>query len=283
MLTQESDVALPDLAPSARMAERLRRRRKRERTKKILWGTLTPLFLLGVWEILSRSGVLDERFFPAPTTVFVDAVNQFVDPVLRAALLEDMAQSGTRLFLGFFLGSVAGLAVGLLMGLIPWVRYSLSPLINSIYPLPKLALYPLMIMFFGIGNTSMLALVVLGVFFMVSINTVSGVTYSPAIYREVGTAFQVPRIVRLFRITLPAAIPSVIGGLKLGFGQALIIVVSTEFVGGDDGVGYLIWHSWQILNVPLMFVGLAIVGLVGWLGSSAITALAKIAVPWQDD
>jgi ABC-type nitrate/sulfonate/bicarbonate transport system permease component len=140
-----------------------------------------------------------------------------------------------------------------------------------------------MIIFFGIGNVSMIALVALGVFFMMCINTVAGVTYSPPIYRDIAQAFQVPPLTRLMRITIPAAIPSVIGGLKLAFGQALIIVVSTEFVSGQDGIGYMIWNSWQVLNVSAMFIGLAVVGITGWLGSMAIAALGRKAVPWQDD
>jgi ABC-type nitrate/sulfonate/bicarbonate transport system permease component len=162
-------------------------------------------------------------------------------------------------------------------------RYSLSALINGTYPLPKLTLYPLMIIFFGIGNTSMIALVTLGVFFMMCINTVSGVTFSPPIYRDVAQAYQMPPLTRLARVTIPAAIPSVMGGLKLGFGQALIIVISTEFVSGQNGVGYMIWNSWQVLDVSAMFIGLAIVGLTGWLGSMAINTVGRKAVPWQED
>lgn len=273
-----------DYSPASKaMTDRLIRNKRKVRSKRVWLGILAPLFLVCVWELLSRTGILDERFFPSPTTVIVEAVAHFVDPTMRSALLVNMAESGERLLFGFVFGALAGLAGGLLMGLVPWVRYSLNPMINAIYPLPKLTLYPLMIILFGIGSFSMIALVVLGVFFMVAINTVSGVTYSSPVYREVGIAFRVPRAVRLLRITLPAALPSVISGLKLGFGQALIIVVSTEFVAGDNGVGYMIWHSWQILDVSVMFIGLAIVGIVGWLGSLAINVLAKVLVPWQDD
>lgn len=268
---------------SARMVVRLTKARKRESRKRVLWGTLTPLFVLVLWEVATQAGVLDAHFFPAPSTIIKDSGKYFTDPVLRDRLIDDLHHSGVRLGVGFVLGSIAGLAVGLVMGLVPVARYALSALINGTYPLPKLTLYPLMIIFFGIGNTSMIALVTLGVFFMVCINTVSGVTYSPAIYRDVSQAFQLPRTTRLFRVTIPAAIPSVIGGLRLGFGQALIIVISTEFVSGQNGVGYMIWNSWQVLNVSAMFLGLAIVGLVGWLGSVAISAIGRRAVPWQDD
>lgn len=265
------------------MAKKLEAAQRREHRRRVAWGVATPVALLVVWEICTRVGVWDSRFFPAPSTILADSLDYVTDSSLRSELLSNLRSSGIRLAVGFGLGSVLGLVGGLLMGLIRVVRYSFSAIVNATYPLPKLALYPLMIIFFGIGNTSMTALVVLGVFFMVCINTVSGVTYSDPVYREVAQAFQVPRRTRLLRVTIPAAIPSVLGGLKLGFGQALIIVVSTEFVGGDSGIGYMIWNSWQVLNVSVMFVGLAIVGLVGWAGSAAISGLAKVLVPWQTD
>ncbi|MQA08935.1 MAG: ABC transporter permease subunit [Pseudonocardiaceae bacterium] len=265
------------------VAGRLRRDRGRQQRKRKAWAILTPLALLIAWELATMAGLLDERFFPSPTGILTDSSQYFTDPALRAELFSNLAQSGVRLGIGFVLGSVAGLIVGLAMGLHPVTRYALSSLISGIYPLPKLTLFPLMIIFFGIGNTSMIALVALGVFFMVSINTTSGVIYSNPVYGDVASAFELPRLVRLRKITIPAAIPSVIGGLRLGFGQALIIVVSTEFVAGDAGVGYLIWNSWQVLNVPVMFLGLAIVGLTGWLVSACITLLGKFLAPWQND
>lgn len=282
-MSQRVTPHLEKSSSSERMLQQLARAKRREGRRKLLWGVLTPVAILIIWELASRTGILDENFFPAPTTVARESVKYVTDPALRSSLLANMRHSGARLLIGFGIGSVAGLAVGLAMGLVPIVRYALSGVINATYPLPKLALYPLMIIFFGIGNTSMMALVTLGVFFMVCINTVAGVTYSPPIYHDVAQAFQVPRHIRLLRITIPSAIPSVIGGLRLGFGQALIIVISTEFVSGQDGVGYMIWNSWQVLNVSAMFVGLAIVGIVGWIGSVIINAIGRRAVPWQDD
>lgn len=265
------------------MLEHLVRGRRREQRRRLLWGILTPIAVLLLWELASRTGLLDQDFFPAPSTVLAESVRYLTDAELRDDLLTNLVSSGTRLGAGFALGAVLGIVVGLLMGLIPVIRYALNAIITATYPLPKLALFPLMIIFFGIGDTSMIALVTLGVFFMVCINTVAGVTYSPPIYGDVAQAFQLPRSTRLLRVTIPAAIPSVIGGLRLGFGQALIIVVSTEFVSSQDGIGYIIWNSWQVLNVSAMFVGLAIVGLVGWLGSSLINAIGRRIVPWQGD
>ncbi|NLU72689.1 ABC transporter permease [Streptomyces sp. HNM0575] len=274
----------PAPAPQSDVAssvERLRRDRARIKHRRQAWAVLTPLVLLGLWEAATRIGVLDERFFPPPTAILRDSLKFAFDAQMRNELLTALGQSGTRLAVGFLIGAVAGLVVGLAAGLHPVTRYALSSVINGVYPLPKLALFPLMIIFFGVGNVSMIALIALGVFFMVCINTTSGVLYTNPVYGDVATAFEIPRLVRLRSITIPAAIPSIVDGIRLGFGQALIILVSTEFVSGDGGVGYLIWNSWQVLDVPVMFVGLAIVGLTGWLVSAAITRLGNHLAPWH--
>ncbi|MFI6344189.1 ABC transporter permease [Streptomyces sp. NPDC050560] len=276
----------PASAPGPGLSEsvaRLRRSRVREQRRHRAWAVLTPLVLLGVWETASRTGMLDKRFFPSPTNIVASAYTFVSEPETRAQLLTSLGDSGTRLVIGFLLGTVAGLVVGLAMGLNPVTRHALSALINAIYPLPKLTLFPLMLIFFGVGNTSMIALIALGTFFMVCINTASGVLYSNPVYGDVATAFELPALVRIRTITIPAAIPSIVDGVRLGFGQALIILVSTEFVAGGGGIGYLIWNSWQVLNVPVMFVGLAVVGLTGWLVSVGITRLGRLLAPWQND
>lgn len=274
-------------APSAHtdvsvQVERLRRDRTRTRHRRQAWAVLTPLVLLGLWELATRVGVLDERFFPPPTAILHDSLKFAFDAQMRGELLDALGQSGMRLAVGFLIGAVAGLVVGLATGLHPVTRYALSSVINGIYPLPKLALFPLMIIFFGVGNVSMIALIALGVFFIVCINTSSGVLYTNPVYGDVATAFEIPRLVRLRSITVPAAIPSIVDGVRLGFGQALIILVSTEFVSGDGGIGYLIWNSWQVLDVPAMFVGLAIVGVVGGLSAWAFNALGQWLAPWAE-
>lgn len=259
----------------------LRARLKHERRRKKLWSILTPIALILLWEIASRTGILNPAFFPSPTTILVESARYATDSSMRNDLLQNLRASGFRLAVGYIIGVTFGIILGLVMGLVPVIRYALNAVITATYPLPKLALFPLMIIFFGIGDLSKIAVVALGAFFMTCINTIAGVIYSPPIYRDVAQAFQVPRHVRILRVTIPAAVPSVIGGLRLAYGQSLIIVVSTEFVSGQNGVGFVIWNSWQVLNVSAMFVGLTIVGLVGWLGSSAIVGLGRRLVPWQ--
>jgi NitT/TauT family transport system permease protein len=278
-LATEPELGRPDVVGD--LGEALRRRRKRARVAKVVLGIAVSVALLGVWELLSRSGVLDARFFPPPSRIAEQGAGFLTDPALRGDLLHNLGVSALRLFGGFAIGALLGFVVGLAMGLYTPIRNGLDLLINATYPLPKLTLFPLMIIFFGIGDASKIALVALGTFYMLAINTASGVLHSNPVYGDVSTAFRLPAHVRFRRIVVPAALPAILTGLRLGFGQALILVVSTEFLSANDGIGYFIWNSWQVLDVPAMFVGLAIVGIVGGLSAWAFNALGRALAPWS--
>ncbi|MGP4111576.1 ABC transporter permease [Streptomyces sp. 4N509B] len=263
------------------IAETLRRDRRRARVSRVVLSIATPVVLLIVWEILSRSAMIDDRFFPPPSEVLRQAGLFVTDPTQRSDLLHNLGVSGVRLLGGFLIGGLAGLVVGLAMGLLTPARNALDLLINATYPLPKLTLFPLMIIIFGIGDASKIALIALGTFYMLAINTTLGVIQSNPVYADVSSAFRLPVTIRFRRVIIPAAMPSIMAGARLGFGQALILVVSTEFLSANDGIGYFIWNSWQVLDVPAMFVGLTIVGLVGALSAWGFNLLGRWLLPWS--
>ena len=127
-----------------------------------------------------------------------------------------------RICVGYGIGATAGVLLGVVMGLHAPTRAAIAPTLYGIFPMPKIAIYPLMIVIFGLGDASSSALVTLGVFFMTCINTFAGVRYVNPIYHDVADAFRFPPLVRWFRVFIPAAMPSIITGLRLGLGQALV-------------------------------------------------------------
>ncbi|MCW2902618.1 MAG: taurine transporter permease [Streptosporangiaceae bacterium] len=256
------------------------RQRRNEKVLRIALGFGLPIVLIALWELGSRVGVIDPQFFPSPSTVAEQAWSDAFSHHLLQDVGSALAATLVRLAWGFLIGAVAGLVLGLLMGTSRFARFSLAPLISATYPMPKLALLPLLLVLLGIGEASKIALVALGVFFMVALNTLSGVSFSSPLYRDVAHAFAFPRRLYLRYVVIPGAMPSIINGIKLAIGQGLILIVSVEFVSSNDGLGYFIWNAWQILNIPQMFVGLAVVLLLGaaaaWLG----TFLERVFVPW---
>jgi ABC-type nitrate/sulfonate/bicarbonate transport system permease component len=267
--------------PTGDFIAQTRRHHKQLKIKQIVLGFGFPLCLLLVWELAAQRGLIDRRFFPAPSTIIMSIEPFFTDHAQRADLLLNLAATLRRLAIGYGVGAVCGVALGLVMGLNTSVRFAVAPLIYGLFPLPKIAIFPLTIVIFGLGDASSVALVALGVFFMTCINTLSGVRYMQPIYHDVATAFRVPARKRWFRIFIPAAMPAIITGLRLGLGQALILVVSSEFVSADTGIGRFIWDAWQTLNIPKMFIGLAVILVIASIAAVGGNYFEKRLIPWK--
>lgn len=274
-------VASPAVA-TERFAARFARAQRNRTLRKIGYGIGFPIALLLLWEAAVHLGLIDRRFFPAPSEVTSRIGELLADDRERARLLLDIGVTYQRLIYGYLIGAISGVAVGLAMGLSETVRYSLGPLVNALFPMPKLAIFPLLIVVFGLGDPSKVALIALGVFFMTCLNTLSGVLYSNPVHREMAQAFRIPRLTRWFRIVIPSAMPSIVTGLKLGLGQALILVVSAEFVASQNGLGQFIWQAWQVLDVSRMFMGLVVIALTGGAAVLFGEFLERKLIPWAN-
>jgi NitT/TauT family transport system permease protein len=253
---------------------------RRRRSLRVTLGVGFPLSLLLLWEILVWAGAIDGRFFPPPSQIFASSAELLSDATQRAALLRDMGASGMRILIGYTLGAFIGIGTGIAMARVALLRFALGPTIQAIYPMPKLAVFPLFIVIFGLGDGSKIALIALGVFFMTCMSTLSGVMASNPIHQDVAKAFRFPPVTRWTRVVIPGALPAIVTGLKLGLGQALIVVVSTEMISGEDGMGHFIWQSWQVLDIPRMFLGLVIVALSGGAAMLFGDFLERTLTPW---
>jgi NitT/TauT family transport system permease protein len=236
-----------------------------------------PLLLLAIWQLLSQSGAIDARFWPAPSSLW----DTTVDMAREDGLGEHIMMTVQRIVLGFLLGTIPGVLLGLAMGLFWPVRTFFMPISTTIYVIPKIAILPLMIIAFGTGETSKLVTVALSIFFVVALNTMSGVLELDRTYQDVASNLGASRF-ELFRsVALPGAMPSIFTGMRLAMGFALVLVVGTEFVNARDGLGYVIWNSYQTLRIKQMFVGLVFTGLLGWAFTAALAVLERWMLPWK--
>lgn len=249
---------------------------RRPRAERFI-SILSPLALLAVWEVLTQLELLDTRFFPPPSDVLVTLWQMAATGELWQHLYATMY----RVWWGFVLGVVPGVLLGLAMGLSRWIRAALDPLVAATYPLPKSALLPLLLLIFGLGETSKIALVMAGVFFPVIINTLSGVLQINKIYFDVGRSFQAGRARVVRTIAIPGALPTIIAGIRLGAGLALILVYVAEMVGTEYGIGYMMWNAWTIFAVERMYVGLLVIGILGYLMSILFDVAERKLVPWK--
>ena len=247
------------------------------RVIELLLTLAGPALVIGLWELLSRTGTIDPIFWPAPSELWVTAEGMIRD----GSLLEQTWITTRRILLGFALGAIPGVLLGLAMGIWWPVRTFFMPLSTVIYAIPKIAILPLMIIAFGLGETSKLVTVALSIFFLVALNTMTGVLELDRSFTDVAKNLGASRLELFTTVALPGALPSVFTGLRLAMGFALVVVVGTEFVNAKDGLGYVIWNSYQTLRIKPMFVGLAGTAILGWVLTLALGMLENWALPWK--
>jgi NitT/TauT family transport system permease protein len=255
------------------MSPKMRRRRLIE----LILTFSAPLIILGIWEALSRTERIDPLFWPPPSSLWDTSVRLVRDQ----GLLTDIRVSLMRILGGFLLGAIPGVILGLAMGLYWPVRVFFMPIASAIYAVPKIAILPLVIIAFGIGETSKVVIVALSIFFLVVLNTMSGVMEIDRSFRDVARNFGASRRQLFLTVALPGALPSIFTGLRLALGFSLIVIVGTEFLAAKQGVGHLIWESYQTLAIKKMFVGLIVVGIMGWALTLLLDLLERIALPWK--
>lgn len=238
---------------------------------------MSPLILLGLWEICARAGIIDVRFFPAPSNV----IKHLIEMIGTGDLWRHLAASLYRLIVGFFAGCVPAIVIGLAIGLYRPVRAAFDPLISATYPIPKSSLLPLILLIFGLGESSKIAMVAIGVFYPVVINTAAGVRQIAPIFLDVGHNFGASRFNMFRTVALPGALPLIMTGVKLGAGMGLVLIAIAEMVGAKSGLGYMIWNAWELFDVQTMYVGLFAIAIIGFLLNAGFDMLERVIVPWR--
>ena len=247
--------------------------------KVLAMRLLAPVSAFALWEVCSRTGILDVRFFPAPSIILQHLV--MVSP--SEGIFQDVGASLFRIILGYSTGCTAGILLGMVMGLSVRTRNLLYPLVAMLYPIPKIAVLPLIMLIFGIGEISKIVVVFIGSFFLVLINTLHGVVSIARIYHQVARVYRIPRGSYLRHVVLPGAAPAIFAGLKLAIGYSLVIVVAAEFSGADAGIGYLIWQSWETFSLKSMYAGLFVIALLGAAFAYGLEWLERRMLPWHKD
>jgi ABC-type nitrate/sulfonate/bicarbonate transport system permease component len=257
----------------------IRQRILTPRRREVLVSIFSPVILLVAWEALVRAGLLDVRFFPAPSSI----VGTFAAVTASGELWQHVYTSLSRIVIGFLMGAVPALLLGILFGLSRLARAFANPIIYALYPVPKVAILPLIMLIFGLGEMSKYVIIAIAVFFLVVLNTMAGVVQIDRIYFDVAKNFNASRRDFYFKVVLPGALPSIFTGLKLAMGVALIVLVTSEFVGARMGLGVMIFEAWQVFAIERLFVGLVVVSFLGYSLSLLIDELQRLLVPWQRD
>jgi ABC-type nitrate/sulfonate/bicarbonate transport system permease component len=244
----------------------------------LLPGCLFIALVLAALEYLTRAGVINRALFPPPSVV----ATTFSDLLMHGTVLKPFGATLALFSAGYVLAVIAGVLLGLAMGTSPTINHLLDPLIESIRPMPKAALVPVLMLFLGFGAPMQITAVMLASFFPVLINTIQGVRGTDPILTATGRTFGLSRAAITFKIILPAAMPYIFAGMRVAVGLALLMTILTEMLAGNSGLGYLVLENQRSFRIRDMYAWLVILAAVGLVINVAMATAERRFVPWLD-
>ena len=237
------------------------------------------LAFAGLWQWLTAAKVQAwVRFDHLPTAVQV--WQAFGRQLATDQYWQDLADSLRRIGSGFLLAAVLGVAAGVATARSRWASDLLGPVLEVVRPIPAIALVPVAIMLFPDNEQGIVFITFAAAFFPVTVSTRHAVRAVPPLWEEAVRTMGGGRWRVLWSVVLPGALPGVVGGLSVGIGVSWICVISAEMVSGQFGVGYRTWQSYTVLDYPGVFVGMATIGLLGWLTSATVELLGRRVTRW---
>jgi NitT/TauT family transport system permease protein len=239
------------------------------------WLAFAVIILL--WQISSSTGLLSPAAMPSP----LEVVNALWGLAASGKLGFHLAQSLYRIGLGWLIGTSAGLAVGLAMGIFSVARAIGIPITAAIFPIPKIALLPLFIVWFGIGESAKVATIALGVFFPTVISAYSAVDNVPRNLIRMGQSFGLPASSIVAKIVLPGAMPGILAGFRISSSIALILVVAAEMIGAEYGIGAFILAAGNLMQTDQLIAGVVMLSLLGLAISVVLGILERRLLRWR--
>lgn len=240
-------------------------------------SVLAILVLLLLWETICRSGLVSSLFLPAPSGI----LRSLWEMILNGEIGRSLGASMTRICAGFILGGLIGLIVGTITGTSALGDRIGTPIVQALYPIPKIALLPLFILWLGIGELSKITIIALGVFFPIAMNTYSGVKNVDPLLIKVAVSFNASWWLTMKSVVLPSALPVIFAGLRLAAGTSLLLLVAAEMIAAQEGIGALILHYGDLMITDKLMAGVIVLSLLGLCFHLFLQWLEKKAVPWK--
>jgi NitT/TauT family transport system permease protein len=268
LATQESNKARARLpAPLAWLAQRKTRR-----------SVISVLVVMVAWEVTGRFILTNPLFFAPLSAVFEAGVRLWQSGELQ----KDIAASFSAVAYGMVLAIVFGIVIGVLSGAVRSFREYTDSFFTGLYATPLVAVAPILILWFGIGIASKIAVVFLMAVFPILISTAAGIYNTDPIFIEVARSFGASRLQIIRKVMIPAAVPFVITGIRLAIGRAIVGVVVGELFGARAGLGFLIFTSGQTFDVPALFLGVLLLALAGVVLTSGMKWIENRVAGWRN-
>lgn len=275
-------------------------RRKTPRRKAIRWndaatGLVVPVLAIALWQWVAASGLVDRQVLPAPLDVWRKWVDYllplepfaqygdggWIEWAFSGELPVDIVASLYRVVVGFAIGAGLALPLGLAMGASGRVHAWMNPLVQVLRPIPPIAYIPLAMLWFGLGNPPAVFLIAIGAFFPVLMNTIAGVRQVDGIYLRAANNLGAGRLTIFLRVILPAAVPYILSGVRIGIGTAFIVVIVAEMIAVNSGLGFRISEAREYFWSDKVIAGMISIGVLGLAIDIGVNRLNNYLLRWH--
>jgi sulfonate transport system permease protein len=250
------------------------------KTRRILWilfSFILPVVVVIFWYIAARAQLVSSLLLPSPRVV----IDEFWQQLTVGTIKEDIGISLNRIIKGYSLAATIGVFLGVVMGMSRTSERFFSLTFTSLRQIPMMAWVPLLIIWFGIGEKSKVAVIFMAAYFPILMNTLSGIRRTDPKLIEVGKMYKLSKLKLFVKIYLPSALPNIFVGLKLGLGISWMAVVGAEMIAASSGIGYRLTDARMLMQFPIVFSGMIAIAIAGVLMDMVLTFISRTATPWE--
>ncbi|WP_295458574.1 ABC transporter permease [uncultured Thiodictyon sp.] len=258
-------------------ARRFRARKFRENLFSLGLSGGVFVLLFATWEFVARAHLVDPMFSSSPSQVLLTGW----ELINNGTLLKHVLASGKVFLTGFGLAVILGIPIGVALGWFKWFNRAFSPLVSAFYTMPRIALMPLFIIWFGLGMGSKVALILLSAIFPLIVNMQVAMQNIDADYKRVGIAYGANQWQLFSTVALPSSIPFLLTGLRLAMGRGLLGVVAAEVFGGAEGLGYMIQYAGATFQIDVVFVGVVVIATIGVIMDRSLAYASRRVDSWK--
>jgi NitT/TauT family transport system permease protein len=252
-----------------------------KRVPEIVYSVGAVVLLLVVWFALSHASFIKAGYLPTPEELWATFVDLLKNGYQGKPLWEHIGVSLMRTLSGFALGVLFGVPVGLLAGYSRRAGAMISPIMAFIRPIPPIAFIPMAVLYFGLGETGKIVLIFFVSFNYVQANAQAGAANFPIAYRRAAESLGLTKAQTFYRIVLPGALPQIFTGLKVALALSWAVVVAAELVGAQSGLGFMISDAALLFRIPVVFIGIALIGAIGLILNLSLNLIEHKIVHWK--
>lgn len=245
------------------------------------WGAISLLGWLFLWAFLCVTNIIDTQLVTPPWVIAEVFVELLKDGYAGNPLYQHFLISLYRTLSGFAIGAALGVPIGLLMGMNKAVYFVFNPLLTLLRPIPTIAFIPLVILWFGIGEASKIIVIAVSAFLFIALNTYEGVLQIPQGFKRVALNLGANSFQMFSRVILPGTAPAIMTGLKLGLAISWAVVVAAELIAAQEGLGYIIADAATFFRLPAVYIGVILIGIVGFTLETILTRIERRVVHWK--